>query len=99
MRSDRMTEFGFELAEIARLIEIVEERGLDKLMVEEDGRRIVIRGVRLDKPQAAPQAANRDPHFAHSHPPAGAAKPARAAPAGKRLKVESPMVGVFYRAA
>ncbi len=101
-----MALFGFELEEIARLVALVDAQGLEEFIYEEEGRFLRIRGPR---PAKAPRV-----HFAApgtmvpSVAPAPAASaPRRAAPPAKKteavapadqLILESPMVGVFYRA-
>jgi acetyl-CoA carboxylase biotin carboxyl carrier protein len=83
-------EFGFELDEIEELVRLVESRGLAKLEVAEDDRRVVIRGARPERAHPAGGAA-----------PTSAAKAAVRHPGGHtagRIVLESPMVGVFYRA-
>ena len=98
-----MADFGFELEEIARLIKLVEQRGLSELIVEEEGRRIVIRGagykpaqsMRLiaPSPDAAVAPQSPDPQLQISAPVA------TPAPIENRIPLSSPTVGVFYRAA
>ncbi len=85
-----MPEFGFELDEIEELVRLVESRGLAKLEVAEDDCRVVVRGAR---PERA--------HHADSVTSVSAAKAASrhtGAPTAGRIALESPMVGVFYRA-
>jgi acetyl-CoA carboxylase biotin carboxyl carrier protein len=86
-------EFGFELDEIQLLIELVESRGLAKLVVEEENRRLVIRGPRTNNNDVRPAEL---PVSALPGPIAAKAMKKPAAQA-KRLTIESPMVGVFYR--
>jgi acetyl-CoA carboxylase biotin carboxyl carrier protein len=98
-----MADLGFEMEEVARLIKLVESRGLTELVVEEEGRRIVIRGA-----DYAP-ALSRQPQR-QAEEPALLGQPAVRAEleplpmdahlaVQKRITVEAPMVGVFYRAA
>jgi acetyl-CoA carboxylase biotin carboxyl carrier protein len=93
-----MADLGFELEEIARLIKLVEQRGLSELVVEEADRRVVIRGVGYQRKQATVAA----PTSAASSAPAVYAEsivlPVYEAPVvEERVAVVSPMVGVFYR--
>jgi acetyl-CoA carboxylase biotin carboxyl carrier protein len=83
-----MPESGLDLQAIARLIELVENHGLEELSVEDEGLRIVVR-------QDAPQV--RQPPV-DAAPPAGASLQAASAPPQVRDAIASPMVGVFYRA-
>ena len=101
-----MALFGFELEEIARLVALVDAQGLEEFIYEEEGRFLRIRGPRPVKasrvhfaapgmlvPDAAPAPAAFTPR--RSLPPA---KKAEAVPAADQLVLESPMVGIFYRA-
>jgi acetyl-CoA carboxylase biotin carboxyl carrier protein len=96
-----MSDLGFDLVEIARLIKLVEQRGLSELIVEEDDRRIVIRGVgykRREQTVAAPAPSVASGTGAEHAAPYAAHVPAEEpAPAENRVPVLSPMVGVFYR--
>jgi acetyl-CoA carboxylase biotin carboxyl carrier protein len=100
-----MTDLGFELEEIARLIKLVEQRGLSELIVEEEGRRIVIRGagykptqsMRMIAPSPDAVATESQSHDPQLQIPAPVAAPA--APIENRIALSSPTVGVFYRAA
>lgn len=90
-----MAEFGFEVEEIRRLIKLVEERRLERLLVEEEGTVIEILGPRTFAPQP------------HVNTGASATAATQAAePIAQELEVEreesliavaSPVVGVFYR--
>jgi len=99
-----MSEFGFEVDEIARLIKLVEKQGLSELAFEEDGRRIVIRGAGYES--------NRSKNVTHFPMLSGAVgtasetevvyeadfdEPEEVAD-DSRIPVTTPMVGVFYRA-
>ncbi len=95
-----MPEFGFDLDEIRRLIHLVERRGLAKLEVEEEDRRVVIRGPRpRRRPRPGPETEEPDEFAATSE--AEPAPPATRAPIPVlgRVAVVAPTVGVFYRAA
>lgn len=85
-----MSEFGFELDEIEQLVRLVESRGLARLEVAEEERRVVIRGQKFDP------AENGDATVVVARRPS-VSKPA--AEAANRLAIRSPMVGMFYRAA
>lgn len=87
------SEFGFDLDEIQQLIELVESRGLARLEIEEEDRRLVIRGKQADNSTGS-QAGGPANVTTHPVPARPARKPAANV---KRLALESPMVGVFYR--
>ena len=97
-----MAILGFELEEIARLIALVEESDLDEIILEEEGRKLRIRGPR-SQTQSKAQAAATAP-FAAPLPalPAPPRKPAPESappqPAAGTVELVSPMVGIFYRA-
>jgi len=95
-----MAILGFELEEIARLIALVEAGELSELIHEEEGRYLRIRGPRADKPPrefaAAPASATTTPSAplrarAITPPPSPAS-------AKDQVILESPMMGIFYRA-
>jgi acetyl-CoA carboxylase biotin carboxyl carrier protein len=97
-----MAILGFELEEIARLIALVENQGLEELVVEEAGRRLRIRG-----PRSARSAGISAPHVSEPEPPPVRARPRAIAPPPKaegealhedQIALTSPMIGVFYRA-
>jgi acetyl-CoA carboxylase biotin carboxyl carrier protein len=97
-----MAILGFDLDEIARLIALVEEGDLDEIILEEEGRKLRIRGPRAQR-QVVTQTVNAP---APAGPmPALPPAPRRPAPATAPPAAEegttallSPMVGVFYRA-
>ena len=104
-----MALFGFELEEIARLVALVEAQGLDEFIFEEEGRYLRVRGLRAAKaakptaPEsladtfARPEApASRPASPRRALPPGG--KKAAPVPAPDQVVLESPMMGVFYRA-
>lgn len=97
-----MAILGFELEEIARLIALVEEGDLDEIILEEEGRKLRIRGPRSQtqsKAQAAATAPFAAPLPALPAPPRKpAAESAPPQPAAGTVELVSPMVGVFYRA-
>ena len=91
-----MAEFGFELDEIRRLIKLVEDRGLERLLVEEDGRFIEILGP-LRSPGAVAGAAVVE---VSRHAPADISEAAESETAEveeEPIVVSSPVVGVFFR--
>jgi acetyl-CoA carboxylase biotin carboxyl carrier protein len=100
-----MAEYGFELEDIARLIRLVETRGLEELILEEEGRRILIRGASARAPRPGPaasaNASGEAPSVQISAPSRSAVPESQDVPASRteRIILESPMVGVFYRAA
>jgi oxaloacetate decarboxylase alpha subunit len=73
---------------IRELVKIVQESGVGEIEIEDEGMRVSVR--RADEPAFAVAAA----------PAAAAGEPAGAVPAanGDLVRVESPMVGIFYRA-
>ena len=79
--------------EIRELLQLMQEHGLTELEVEREGMKI-----RLKKGGAggAPQVSYEPVPAAPSSAPAAAPTPP--APAAKRLTINSPMVGTFYRA-
>lgn len=102
-----MAILGFELEEIARLIALVDAKGLEELIIEEGGRGLRIRGPRRPEtpraPESAAQAAQPAPipeRIERSRPKAAIAPPV---PPSKglpddQIALVSPMVGVFFRA-
>ena len=78
------------LAELRRLTELMEQKDLFEVEIEEDGRRVhVVRGAPRAVPAAAPAPGA----------PAGTAPAAEGAAAASRgVEITSPMVGSFYRA-
>ncbi len=97
-----MAILGFELEEIARLISLVETGELSELIHEEDGRYLRIRGPRPDKPQREFAAAPVSTTATAPPPTAIRARaitpPPPVAPAKDQVILESPMMGIFYRA-
>src|ERR1051325_2049378 len=97
-----MADLEFDWEEIAALIRLVETRGLSELIVEDKGRRIVIRGPGhpSERQHHAPVLPVDDvrPVSPTAPMPPPAAETDLAALV-IRLDVASPMVGVFYRAA
>jgi acetyl-CoA carboxylase biotin carboxyl carrier protein len=97
-----MAILGFELEEIARLIALVEEGDLDEIILEEEGRKLRIRGRRAQQ-QVVVQAAAPPATVLHSPallpaPPRKAADKATPPADEGTAALVSPMVGVFYRA-
>ncbi len=97
-----MAILGFELEEIARLIALVEESDLDEIILEEEGRKLRIRGPRPQR-QAVPQAPTAAAYAAQmpALPPPPRRPAAEAAPSQAEegtVALVSPMVGIFYRA-
>ena len=79
-----MAELGFEPDEIRKLIQLVEESGLSELEVEEEGRLLIIRASAEGVvAEDSVEVRSAEPRkLDRSHP----------------IAIESPMVGVFYRA-
>jgi acetyl-CoA carboxylase biotin carboxyl carrier protein len=104
-----MALFGFELEEIARLIALVEAQGLDEFIFEEEGRYLRVRGLRAAKAPktTAPESLPASLSMTEA-PVSRPASPRRALPPGGKkaapiltpdqIVLESPMMGVFYRA-
>ncbi len=95
-----MAILGFELEELARLIALVEANDLDEIILEEEGRKLRIRGPRTAQKTTVFSAPGGD-----ILTPALSPAPRRPAPAPEPTAPEegviplvSPMVGVFYRA-
>jgi len=98
-----MAILGFELDEIARLIALVEEGDLDEIILEEEGRKLRIRGPRAQRPvatQTAPATTSIVTQAPALPPPPRRAATENAPPAAEEgtIALVSPMVGVFYRA-
>jgi oxaloacetate decarboxylase (Na+ extruding) subunit alpha len=90
-REDDLAGMGEERAQrIQEIVRIVQESGIGELTIEEDGMRISVRST-PDLPATSPGEAP----LAVPEPE----QPAAAAVTGTLVRVESPMVGTFYRAA
>ena len=102
-----MALFGFELEEIARLIAMADAQGLEEFIYEEEGRFLRIRGPRAAK---APRVLTAAPvpiassDIQVSSPASGArrvkppVKKTETFATANQIVLESPMMGVFYRA-
>jgi oxaloacetate decarboxylase alpha subunit len=89
-RDDELAGVGENRAQrIQEIVRIVQESGIGELTIEEDGMRISVRST-PDLPAGAPG----DAPLALPEPDL----PATAAVSGTLVRVESPMVGTFYRA-
>jgi oxaloacetate decarboxylase alpha subunit len=77
---------------IREVVRIVQESGIGEVTIEEAGMRVSVR--RTVEPEAAPTAVPGSP-LAQPEP---SALPAPAVPANGLVRIESPMVGTFYRA-
>lgn len=97
-----MAILGFELDEIARLIALVEEGDLDEIILEEEGRKLRIRGPRAGRQVVTQAPTTTVVTQAPALPPPPRRPPASAAPDSAveegTVALVSPMVGVFYRA-
>ncbi len=95
-----MSILGFELDEIARLIALVEEGELDEIILEEEGRKLRIRGPRAQLPVVSQVPATTSYTAPALPPPPRRAPSAAVPPAAEEgtIALVSPMVGVFYRA-
>lgn len=89
-----------DLKEIKKLISLMNENGLSRLEVEEEGRRYLIEKGGGGAPAVTmmPQAYAPLPAMSPLAPAAPPASPARAAAAEDTMTFNSPMVGTFYRA-
>lgn len=92
-----------DLREIKRLVSLMNENGLGRLEIEEDGRRVLLEKAGHGVAAAPQMMAPAHPGYAMPMPMAApAAAPAAAAPAPARaegtITFNSPMVGTFYRA-
>ena len=88
--------------EIRDLIDLVAERGLSGLEIEQSGFRIRIEGARAsagDSNGALPLAAAPPAALAAGGRPAALPEPAAAEPAEDLHVITSPIVGTFYRSA
>jgi acetyl-CoA carboxylase biotin carboxyl carrier protein len=88
---------GFELAELRRLIDLVQSTGIGELEVTTGGRTIRIAAQSGAMPVATVSAAPIAAGPSAAAAPAGGA-PSPAATTGNQLAITSPMVGTFYRA-
>ena len=106
-----MAILGFEVEEVEKLVALVDEQGLDELIIEENGRILRIRGAKhwthttlvtpVSPVQTAPTATYNTALPMIAPPP----RPAKASPTSgnpaalkaDQVALESPMVGVFYR--
>ena len=99
-----MSEFGFDLVEIARLIKLVEQRGLSELAIEEGDRKVVIRGSSFEGRTASVvhglpliTGAIAGAESAHVEENTAEADAAEEIDEDNRLMITTPMVGVYYR--
>lgn len=94
-----MAILGFELDEIARLIALVEEGDLDEIILEEEGRKLRIRGPRAQRHAAAQVPTTSIVTQAPALPPPPRKQAVTTPPAQEEgtIALVSPMVGVFYR--
>jgi biotin carboxyl carrier protein len=106
-----MAILGFELEEIARLMALMEARGLEELVIEEGDRYLRIRGPRPPK-AARPPSLPFPEEMTGTYPAISAPRPRkrrqqalpsgvpddRHAPSADQIVLASPMVGTFYRA-
>jgi oxaloacetate decarboxylase alpha subunit len=85
---------GIGLAEIRRLIRLVQRTGVGELEISSGGRTVRISAGGAFRPAASPLPASP-----MDRPAAAEAAPAGAAPAAEtHVAITSPMVGTFYRA-
>ncbi|CCW34711.1 acetyl-CoA carboxylase, biotin carboxyl carrier protein [Chthonomonas calidirosea] len=102
-----MAILGFELEEIARIVALVESRGLAELVIEEEGRYLRVRGPLAEQTKSfatsvtPPMIAAPAPVQAPAVPAAPTKRKERRADSNEeapgRVRLTSPMVGVFYR--
>jgi acetyl-CoA carboxylase biotin carboxyl carrier protein len=84
----------FDIQEIAHLIQLVETRGLASLVVEQGEQRVEVHGMEM--PHHALHAPAALPIIHRIAPVGSVAAPIKPA-AENRIKVEAPMLGIFYR--
>lgn len=102
-----MAILGFELEEIARIVALVESRGLAELVIEEEGRYLRVRGPFAEQTKVSAALVSTPMITAPSpaEPQAVPAAPSKRAErrgaateeAPGHVRLTSPMVGVFYR--
>ncbi len=86
-----------DLQEVLKLLELMENHGLDEVEVEQGGTRI---RLKKSSPVVAPAPVIvQAPHAAPAHAAAPAAPAAAPAEDKNIARILSPMVGTFYRAA
>lgn len=90
-----MAILGFELEEIVRLIRMLEESGLDEIVLKEDARYLRVRGPRPANsvPAQAAHSSTVSHHVPRALPPVLDAQEI----AADEVVLESPMMGMFYR--
>lgn len=104
-----MALLGYDLDELARLLAMMDDSGLDELILEEDERSLKLRGPRRAKPvayvPAAPAPSAHTGTVLSLPPPAKTGGKTHAAPSSGvatepgegQISLTAPMVGVFYR--
>ncbi len=101
-----MALLGYNLDELARILQMMDDSGLDELIIEEEDRSLKLRGPRRNKPvvhTSVAHAALAGNVLALPPAPKLPKKSAKSSqgvqtePAEDQIALESPMVGVFYR--
>ncbi len=103
-----MAILGFEIEEITKFVQMLEESGLDEIVIKEEGRYLRMRGPRQSRPSASqpPEfaAAPIYPQAQRALPPARqpskhkpGAEPVVPVMPADQMALESPMMGMFYR--
>jgi len=95
--SDNSRAGGFELAEIRRLIRLVQRTGIGELELSSGGRTVRMSAA-SGVPVVAPGDAAREPASATPRPAGDAPAAADGQKTEHLVAVTSPMVGTFYRA-
>ncbi len=101
-----MALLGYDLDEIARILAMMEDSGLDELIIEEEDRSLKLRGLRRAKPMLYTAAPTHGENTTVLSLPSAPKTPKKSAPSGSKPQTEpdvdqvaltAGMVGVFYR--
>ena len=101
-----MALLGYDLDEIARILAMMEDSGLDELLIEEEDRSLKLRGPRRPKPVVSMMATSSADNTAVLALPAAPQTPKKSGrqpgkpqtePDADQVALTAGMVGVFYR--